>query len=90
MFKKILRANDSSVHACNALSLALQIAKHGEAELPLASVWEQGPVPVLALETAQSRLRPCAWPSAVKFRIYAFAGHPAPTSSILRTISTSI
>jgi nucleotide-binding universal stress UspA family protein len=37
MFKKILHANDGSDHAFNALSLALQIAKHDKAEPVTAS-----------------------------------------------------
>ena len=53
MFKKILHANDGSEHAFNALSLALQIAKHDRAELHMVCVEKKGLMPELVQETVE-------------------------------------
>jgi len=87
MFKKILHANDGSEHAFNALSLALQIAKHDHAELHMVSVEERGHPPELAEETAKDagpihfnevlrRGRHMAEQNQVKFQSHVLAGHP--------------
>jgi nucleotide-binding universal stress UspA family protein len=89
MFKKILHANDGSDHAFNALSLALQIAKHDKAELHMVSVEERGHMPELTGETPQTpytvsvrfdqvtrRARHMAEHSQVKFQTHVLAGHP--------------
>jgi nucleotide-binding universal stress UspA family protein len=87
MFKKILHANDGSDQAFNALSLALQIAKHDHAELHMVSVAERGNPPELAEETATGpeairfnevlqRGRHMAEQNQVKFQFHVVAGHP--------------
>ena len=53
MFRKILHANDGSEHAFNALSLALQIAKHDNAELHMVSVEQVDHMPELVEEARQ-------------------------------------
>jgi universal stress protein family protein len=53
MFRKILHANDGSDHAFNALSLALQIAKHDNAELHMVSVEQVDHMPELVEEARQ-------------------------------------
>jgi nucleotide-binding universal stress UspA family protein len=90
MFRKILHANDGSEPAFNALSLALQIAKHDQAELHMVSVVERGPMPKLAEEAAQGtvaasvrfdqvlrRARDIAEHSQVDFHAHVLTGHPA-------------
>jgi nucleotide-binding universal stress UspA family protein len=89
MFKKILHANDGSDHAFNALSLALQIAKHDQAELHMVSVEERGHMLKLAGEPPQGtgmasvfdhilrRARHMAEHSQVKLHTHVLAGHPA-------------
>jgi nucleotide-binding universal stress UspA family protein len=87
MFKKILHANDGSDQAFNALSLALQIAKHDHAELHMVSVAERGHPPEFAEETATGseaihfnevlqRGRHMAEQNQVKFQSHVVAGHP--------------
>jgi nucleotide-binding universal stress UspA family protein len=87
MFKKILHANDGSDHAFNALSLALQIAKHDHAELHMVSVEERVHPPELAEETAEGpgpirfnqvlqRGRHMAEQNQVKFQTHVLSGHP--------------
>ncbi len=68
MFRKILHANDGSEHAFNALSLALQIAKHDTAELHMVSVEQIDHMPELVEEARQdtgtapsSRLTCSSW-----------------------------
>jgi nucleotide-binding universal stress UspA family protein len=90
MFKKILHANDGSDRAFSALSLALQIAKHDQAELHMVSVEERRHMPELAEEVAQGadaavvrfdqvlrRARHMAEHSQVKFQTHVLVGHPA-------------
>jgi nucleotide-binding universal stress UspA family protein len=89
MFKKILHANDGSDHAFNALSLAVKIAKHDQAELHMVSVEEKGHMPQLAEESTQGpetatvrfdrviqRARSMAEHSRVKIQAHVLAGHP--------------
>src|SRR5262245_11877043 len=89
MFRKILHANDRSDHAFNALSLALQIAKHDRAELHMVSVEQIDHMPELAGEGRQDttaparrfhdvvqRARAMAEESQLELRTYVLAGHP--------------
>jgi nucleotide-binding universal stress UspA family protein len=87
MFKRILHANDGSDHAFNALSLALQIAKHDHAELHLVSVAEAGhpsePVEervkgpgTIRFDQVLRRGHHMAEQNQVKFQSHVLAGHP--------------
>ena len=93
MFKKILHANDGSEHAFNALSLALQIAKHDHAELHMVCVEKRGLMPELVQQTVEEtpaddgaapvldqvirRARFMAGASEVTLHTHLLAGHPA-------------
>jgi nucleotide-binding universal stress UspA family protein len=89
MFRKILHANDGSDHAFNALSLALQIAKHDMAELHMVSVEQVDHMPELVEEGRQDRgaaarrfhnvlqrARTMAEESQLKLHTHVLAGHP--------------
>jgi nucleotide-binding universal stress UspA family protein len=89
MFRKILHANDGSDHAFNALSLALQIAKHDMAELHMVSVEQVDHMPQLAEEAQQGtgatarrfhhvlqRAHAMAEESRLKLHTHVLAGHP--------------
>jgi nucleotide-binding universal stress UspA family protein len=89
MFRKILHANDGSDHAFNALSLALQIAKHDMAELHMVSVEQIDHMPELVEEARQDtgtaarrfhnvlqRARAMAKESQLKLHTHVVAGHP--------------
>jgi len=89
MFRKILHANDGSDHAFNALSLALQIAKHDMAELHMVSGEQIDHMPELVEEVRQDsgtaarrfhnvlqRARAMAEESQLKLYTHVLAGHP--------------
>jgi nucleotide-binding universal stress UspA family protein len=89
MFRKILHANDGSDHAFNALSLALQIAKHDNAELHMVSVEQVDHMPELVEKARQDtataarrfhnvlqRARAMAEENQVQLRTHVIAGHP--------------
>jgi nucleotide-binding universal stress UspA family protein len=89
MFRKILHANDGSDRAFDALSLALKIAKHDQAELHMVSVEEKGHMPELAEEARPDvgtaavrfgkvlqRARTMAEHSRVSFHTHVLTGHP--------------
>jgi nucleotide-binding universal stress UspA family protein len=89
MFRKILHANDGSEHAFNALSLALKIAKHSEAEIHMVSVEEIDYLPetmedvreevgvaARRFHTVVNRSRAMAEECQVKLKTHVVAGHP--------------
>jgi nucleotide-binding universal stress UspA family protein len=86
MFRKILHANDGSDHAFNALSLALQIAKHDMAELHMVSVEQVDHMPELVGEDKTTparrfhnvlqRARAMAEESQLKLHTHVLAGPP--------------
>jgi nucleotide-binding universal stress UspA family protein len=89
VFSKILHANDGSEHAFNALSLALKIARHSNAELHMVSVEEIDYLPETMEDVRQetgvaarrfhsvvNRARGMADESQVKLKTHVVAGHP--------------
>jgi signal transduction histidine kinase len=89
MFRKILHASDGSDHAFDALSLALQIAKHDNAELHMVSVEQVDHMPELVEKARQDtataarrfhnvlqRARAMAEENQVQLRTHVIAGHP--------------
>jgi nucleotide-binding universal stress UspA family protein len=89
MFKKILHANDGSVHAFNALALALAIAKQNNSELHMVSVEEISYLPDAIEEvreetetatrhfhTVVQRARAMAEGRQVHLHTHVLAGHP--------------
>jgi nucleotide-binding universal stress UspA family protein len=89
MFRRILHANDGSDHAFNALSLALQIAKHDMAELHMVSVEQIDHMPELVEEVRQGtgtaarrfhnvlqRAHAMAEECHLKLQTHVVAGHP--------------
>jgi nucleotide-binding universal stress UspA family protein len=89
MFSKILHANDGSEHAFNALSLALKIASHSNAELHMVSVEEIDYMPetmedvrhetgvaARRFHSVVNRSRSMAEESGVKLKTHVVAGHP--------------
>jgi nucleotide-binding universal stress UspA family protein len=89
MFSKILHANDGSVHAFRALSLALTIAKQNSSELHMISVEEVPYLPEFIEEVRETtgtaarrfhavlqRSRAMAEEQRVNLRTHVVAGHP--------------
>lgn len=89
MFSKILHANDGSVHAFHALSLALAIAKQNASELHMISVEEVPYLPEFIEEVRETtgtaarrfhpvlqRSRAMAEEQHVNLRTHVVAGHP--------------
>jgi nucleotide-binding universal stress UspA family protein len=89
MFKRILHANDGSEHAFNALSLALKIAKHSQAEIHMISVEEIDYLPERMEEVREetgvaarrfhnviNKSRAMAEESQVILKTHVVAGHP--------------
>ena len=89
MFSRILHANDGSEHAFNALSLALKIARHSNADLHMVCVEEIDYLPETMEDVRQetgtaarrfhsvvNRARSLAEESQVKLKTHVVAGHP--------------
>jgi len=89
MFKKILLANDGSEQAFSALSLAVKIAKHSQAELHMISVEEISYLPETMEDVREetgtaarrfhkvvNRSRAIAEESQVNLKTHVVAGHP--------------
>jgi len=89
MFKKIPLANDGSEHAISALSLAVKIAKHSQAELHMISVEEISYLPETMEDVREetgtaarrfhkvvNRSRAIAEESQVNLKTHVVAGHP--------------
>ena len=89
MFSRILHANDGSEHAFNALSLALKIARHSNADLHMVCVEEIDYLPETMEDVRQetgtaarrfhsvvNRARSMAEESQVKLKTHVVAGHP--------------
>ena|SRR5258708_418412 len=89
MFAKILHANDGSVHAFNALSFALEIARQNGSELHMVSVEEIPYLPEYIEDVREEagfaarrfhgvlqRARAMAEEHHVKLQTHLLAGHP--------------
>ena len=89
MFEKILLANDGSEQAFSALSLAVKIAKHSQAELHMISVEEISYLPETMEDVREetgtaarrfhkvvNRSRAIAEESQVNLKTHVVAGHP--------------
>ncbi len=89
MFSKILHANDGSEHAFHALTLALKIAKHSQAEIHMVSVEEIDYLPesmedvreetgtaARRFHTVVNKSRAMAEACQVKLKTHVVAGHP--------------
>ena len=103
MFSRILHANDGSEHAFNALSLALKIARHSNADLHMVCVEEIDYLPETMEDVRQetgtaarrfhsvvNRARSLAEEFRSSSRPTSSRGIPYATSSISRAISRPI